>query len=375
MDESFTTSRVIADRSKVAFPNPGDNPVIIPGDGKEARYVRVEAVEQWHISNEFFGLALSEMQIYSSGENVAIGAKVSYLDIGGTRRPYNQVWDPKFLVDGFSSQNRLIELDQWLDDLEERKSLDLRIQQIEALNLQSTEATMTGVLATGTSAIGALLALFVFNIVRRRRLLLKNQRELRDRISRDLHDDLGSRLGGMRMISESLLNDPDLTPSVREDIDIIYQASGEANHAMRDIVWLLDNKESSRAKLVRHMRQLTPSVLGHLTHQFYSDDVPEQELDFEFRRQVLFSFKECLTNVIKHAEARQVYCHVGGDEERFIFEVRDDGKGFIVESAKGGHGIENLGARTASIGGSVRIHSQPGKGTKVILNTPVRLRK
>ena len=179
----------------------------------------------------------------------------------------------------------------------------------------------------------------------------------------------------MRLISESLLKDPDLSATTREDIDMIYRASGEANHAMRDIVWLLDTKEASRAKLVRHMRQLAPSVLGHLDFQFDADEVPEQKLEFEFRRQILFSFKECLTNVAKHAEARQVYCHIGGDEKRFTFQVRDDGKGFILKDAKGGHGMGNLNTRASSIGGSIQIDSRPGEGTQVIMDTPVRMRR
>jgi signal transduction histidine kinase len=374
-DNDFSQARIIADRSALAYPNPGDNPVIIPGDGQAARFIRLETEELWHITNQSFALALSEMQVYEAGKNIATEAEVSYLDIGGIKSPFNLVWNPEYLVDGFSSQNRLIELDQWLYNLEERKSLDLRINQLEIQNRKSAEATTTGMLATGTLTIGILLALIVFSRKRRRTQLLNKQRELRNRISRDLHDDLGSRLGGMRLISESLLKDPDLSATTREDIDMIYRASGEANHAMRDIVWLLDTKEASRAKLVRHMRQLAPSVLGHLDFQFDADEVPEQKLEFEFRRQILFSFKECLTNVAKHAEARQVYCHIGGDEKRFTFQVRDDGKGFILEDAKGGHGIGNLNTRASSIGGSVQIDSRPGEGTQVIMDTPVRMRR
>ncbi|MEM9157407.1 MAG: histidine kinase [Verrucomicrobiota bacterium] len=374
-DRNFKDYRVIADRTKAWFPNPGDNPVILPGDGQPARYVRLEAVELWHITNNSYSLALSEMQVYESGVNVAMGSKVRYYDIGGIREPFSRYWNEAFLVDGFSSQNRLIELDEWLDDLEERKALDLEIGELEAENQRLAESTVAGLLASSTATVGTLAILFVFNLVRRRRMLLAKQRELRDRISRDLHDDLGSRLGGMRLLSESLLSDPDLAPAVREDIDIICRASGEANHAMRDIVWLLDNNESSRAKLVAHMRQLAPSGLGHMEHEFHFNEAPEQLLDFEFRRQVLFSYKECLTNVIKHADAKTVFCSLGGDEKRFTFEVRDDGKGFKLEDAKLGHGIGNLTTRANSIGGSVRIESQLGEGTQVIFEAPIRLRR
>ena len=286
-----------------------------------------------------------------------------------------KLWNPAYLVDGFSSQNRLIELDEWLDGLEERKTLDQKIRQLEIEIGQAAETTILGILLVGIGLVGTLLTLIVLTIIRRRRLVLRKQRELRNRISRDLHDDLGSRVGGMRLISENLLHDPDLPASLREDIYMIYKASGEANDAMGDIVWLLGTSVSSRANMVDHMRQLMPSVLGRLKHQFRVSEVPEQDLDFEFRRQVLFSFRECLGNVTKHADAQQVICHVGGDEKRFTFEVRDDGKGFDLEKAKGGHGLENLRIRAASIGGSIEIHSSLGQGTRVILDTPVRQRK
>ena len=375
MNPNLSPARIIGDHSTIAFPNPGDNPVIIPGDGKPARFIRVEAVELWHITNQVFSLALSEMQVFEDMKNVALGAKVTPLDIGGFRPPFNKVWNPAYLVDGFSSQNRLIDLGEWLDGLEERRKLDRDIQQLDTEIQQAVESTVAGLLVTSTGLIGTLLTMVVITLVRRRRLLLKKQRELRNQISRDLHDDLGSRVGGMRLISENLLHDPDLPASLREDIYMIYRASGEANDAMGDIVWLLDTNESSRAKMVDHMRQLMPSVLGRLEHQFRVSEVPEQDLDFEFRREVLFSFRECLGNVTKHADAQQVICHVGGDEKRFTFEVRDDGKGFDLEKAKGGHGLENLRIRAASIGGSIEIHSSQGQGTRVILDAPVRQRK
>lgn len=375
MNPNLSPARTIGDYSTVAFPNPGDNPVIIPGDGKPARFIRVEAEELWHITNQVFSLALSEMQVFEDRHNLAREAEVSFLDIGATNAPFYKLWNPAYLVDGFSSQNRLIELDEWLDGLEERKTLDQKIRQLEIENRQATETTILGILLVGTGLVGTLLTLIVFTIIRRRRLVLRKQRELRNRISRDLHDDLGSRVGGMRLISENLLHDPDLPASLREDIYMIYRASGEANDAMGDIVWLLDTSESSRAKMVDHMRQLMPSVLGRLEHQFRVGKVPEQDLDFDFRRQILFSFRECLGNVTKHAEAHRVICHVGGDEKRFTFEVRDDGKGFDLEKADYGHGLENLRTRAVSIGGSVEIHSSPGRGTRVILDTPVRQRR
>ena len=157
------------------------------------------------------------------------------------------------------------------------------------------------------------------------------------------------------------------------DLDLIHRASREATDAMRDIVWLLDNSESSRTKLISHIRQMTPSILGTVQCEFTVDDGPEQSLDFDFRRQILFAFKECLGNAAKHANAQRVSCHIGGDSNRFSFEIKDDGKGFVVKEIRRGHGLNNLRSRAAALDGSVTVASQPGEGTRVIFDVPVKM--
>ena len=77
----------------------------------------------------------------------------------------------------------------------------------------------------------------------------EQQEAIRSRIARDLHDDLGSRLGGMRLLSENLLQEETLPKTMRMDLDLLHRSSGEATDAMRDIVWVLDTRERSLSKL------------------------------------------------------------------------------------------------------------------------------
>lgn len=98
-------------------------------------------------------------------------------------------------------------------------------------------------------------------------------------------------------------------------------------------------------------------------------------MDFDYRRQILFAFKECLANVVKHSGAGCVHCLIGGGVKRFKFEVCDDGEGFSLEEAGRGHGLKNLRNRAEILDGSVTIVSQPGEGTRVIFDTPVRIER
>ncbi|PHR86411.1 MAG: hypothetical protein COA78_38005 [Blastopirellula sp.] len=368
----FASPYVIADHTEIAFPNPGDNPVILPTSDVMVSYIRLEAEELWHISNGKYALALAEMQVYEKGHNIAKGATVTASDVF-TKPPFDRVWKPEFLVDGYSSQNQLIELDQWLKGLDERAKSEREIDRIQARVQSTVEGTTNTLLILAAGLIATLVALTVSIWVRRKRALARQRDEMRTRISRDLHDDLGSRLGGMRLISESMLTQPELPSAMLGDLDLIHRASREATDAMRDIVWLLDNSESSRTKLISHIRQMTPSILGTVQCEFTVDDGPEQPLDFDFRRQILFAFKECLGNAAKHANAKRVSCHIGGGAKRFTFEVDDDGKGFVVEKTSRGHGLNNLRSRATALGGSVTVSSQPGEGTRVIFDVPVRM--
>ena len=370
----FASREVIADHTEIAFPNPGDNPVILRADGITASAIRLEAEELWHVSQQRYSLALAEFQVYSEGRNIAATATVSASDVFA-RPPFDRVWKPEFLTDGFSSQNRLTELDQWLEGLEQREEMEREFARIQSRVRQRVESTTSALLMLAVGLIATLAAFALFSLGRRKQALAAQRDEMRARIARDLHDDLGSRLGGMRLISESMLTNPGLPASMHDDIGLIHRASQEATDAMRDIVWLLDNSESSRAKLIRHIREMTPSILGGMEFDFTVDDAPEQQLDFDFRRQVLFAFKECLANTLKHAEANRVDCHFGGDAKRFTFDVRDDGRGFSVEGVEGGYGLRNLSNRAHALDGSVTLSSKPGEGTRVLFDVPVKIKR
>lgn len=368
----FASSEVIADHTSIAFPNPGDNPVILPAKDVTADFIRLEVTELWHISQGLYSLALAEVQVYENGHNVAAGATVTASDVF-TQAPYDRVWKPEFLVDGYSSQNELIEYDRWLDGLAERAQAEGEIDRIEDRVQSTVEGTINAILVLAAALIIILAALTGITLFRRKRALARQSDEMRSRIARDLHDDLGSRLGGIRLISESMLALGNLPFEVQDDLKLIHLASQEAGDAMRDIVWLLDNSERSRSKLVAHMREVSPSILGRVECEFTVDESPEQQLDFDFRRQVLFAFKECLANVAKHANATHVYCLVNGGARRFAFEVRDDGDGFITEDVRGGYGLRNLSDRAKSLGGSVSLDSRPGEGTCVLFDVPVKI--
>ena len=210
--------------------------------------------------------------------------------------PFLDVWQPEYLVDGFSSQNRLISLQNWLTGLEERRNVESQIAALNTTITSRIEQTLRWVLGLFTTIVIGSLGLVALLILRRKQALTQQQESLRARIARDLHDDLGSRLGGMRLLSESLLHSDELPSSFQQDIDLLHRSSGEATDAMRDIVWLLDTRERSLEKLRQQLKLLVPSILGSVAWEFHIDEDPDAEVAFEFRRQVILAFRESLNN-------------------------------------------------------------------------------
>jgi mono/diheme cytochrome c family protein len=100
-DEKFASFETLADHTQADVANPGDQPVTFAG-GMKARYVRVTAQKLWKRSNDYV-FALGEMQVYSAGKNVALGAEVTALDSIEAGR-----WSVRYVVDDYTSRNRLL---------------------------------------------------------------------------------------------------------------------------------------------------------------------------------------------------------------------------------------------------------------------------
>jgi signal transduction histidine kinase len=195
---------------------------------------------------------------------------------------------------------------------------------------------------------------------------------LREQIARDLHDDIGSNLGGIMLLSEAAaLHTRD--DQSREDFGLIRSAADEASTSMRDIVWLIRGGHTSLRELLAKMRESALRILGgeNVSIAIEPAEHEERELSLLFRRHVLLSFKETLNNIRKHAEATEVSASIQLNARTFAFTVRDNGKGFDRDlTGQLGHGLANLKRRAERLGGSVRIESHPGKGTTVTFQAP-----
>ena len=192
--------------------------------------------------------------------------------------------------------------------------------------------------------------------------------EVRTRIARDVHDQLGSDLTKLVMLStearEVAKTDVSELPAIANDIERI---AGEANRSLGDIVWAIDPHHDSLAGLTERVRAHCERMLKWSKVEHTIDCVhegPDRSLDPATKRDIYLMLREALNNAIKYAHAKHISVRFHTSAAQVEFEVKDDGVGMDVDGSSG-HGLGNMRARAERIGGSLDVRSIAGQGTRI----------
>lgn len=200
----------------------------------------------------------------------------------------------------------------------------------------------------------------------------KNVR-LREHIARDLHDEMGSTLSSISMLSETALvhlqRDID-----RKRFDVIGERTRQVMDTMSDIVWSINPRNDSMENVLRRMKEFAVETLEarNMRLHFEADTTLSLlKLPMEQRKDFYLIFKESLNNAAKYAQGSDVWVSVKKENGFFTFEVRDNGQGFDPTQVKMGNGLWNMQQRAERLGGKIDIKSVVGTGTQVALSIPV----
>ena len=370
IDADFAQPQMLFDQTRADFVNPAENPVVIPARGAHARYIRVTATRLWERSNDFI-FALSELQVYSGGKNAAFGAAVSSLD-----SIERGSWTSPFLVDGFNSQHPLVEPSGWLRDLSQRREAALKLAAAETRQQHLAASLARSALrwlAGSFLLFGAAAGLAAH---RARRHRGREVERLRQRIAGDLHDEIGSNLGSIALLSEMALQQP---AGAHSDLTEINRVARETAASMRDIVWLIKPGANTPEDLIAKFRETAGVMLAGLDWHLDCQSLASS-LCLECKRHALLIFKEALYNIRKHAAAKHVAIRLAKRDGLLTMEIADDGVGFnpgpvsavaglseAGKSVSAGHGLESLRQRAQAMGGGLEIESAPGKGARIIV--------
>ena len=194
----------------------------------------------------------------------------------------------------------------------------------------------------------------------------------RTRVARDLHDGAGQVLTAIRIDLEVLGASLEPDSASHRRLAGTERLVDEAIEELRRIAVALRPAPLDRLLLVESLEELARAMASRsgLEVSFEADPVPGS-LPAVVESSAYRIVQEGLTNVVRHADARRVEVRVSFDGTRLGLEVRDDGRGFELDGAHAGLGLENMKERMTLIGGDLAVESAPGCGSVLRATIPV----
>jgi len=197
---------------------------------------------------------------------------------------------------------------------------------------------------------------------------------VRTRIATDLHDDIGSSLSQIAILSEVARRQANQGEfGAGDQLSLIARISRESVDAMSDIVWAINPQRDSLGDLTGRMRRFAGEIFPGRDIEFkFRASVPEQDIKLgaEVRRQTYLIFKECVNNIVRHSACAEADIELRLDGPLMVMKLADNGKGFDPAKVKAGHGLASMHRRAAALDGELHIASNNGRGTVVTLRIP-----
>jgi signal transduction histidine kinase len=227
-------------------------------------------------------------------------------------------------------------------------------------------------------------AVFFFLLLRiqykRKRLYQKQllQKEFKTReesflqISRDLHDEIGSSLSGINMLSQlaqQQLQEQN-TEAANHLLFKINTYTNEVIDKVSDMAWLLKPNEESLYILLEKIKTYGFTTAGSKNIRLQFTELPEafgKELSIGQRKAIYLISKEAINNAVKYADCKNIDYKISLSGNKIILYIEDDGKGFAISESVQGNGLKNMQARAKEINAVFSIQSIPGKGTTLEL--------
>jgi signal transduction histidine kinase len=200
-------------------------------------------------------------------------------------------------------------------------------------------------------------------------LLQTRMQHIRNKIAQDLHDDIGSTLSSISILSDLAIRGNSGTQSL-ETMNEIKDSSLLLMERMDDIVWSINPRNDSLENLLMRIRHFATTLFEAKGIDYTIDiqqHVDEVRLPIEYRQHIYLILKEAINNLVKYAQASQAVIEVSFDQRYLQLCVRDNGCGFEIAGSLRGNGITGMQRRADLMNARVLIASAPGKGTEIRL--------
>lgn len=218
--------------------------------------------------------------------------------------------------------------------------------------------------------VAVLLGIAAVTVAYRLRVasLLRVQ-QMRLNIASDLHDEIGSNLASIAVLADLVRHRTGLPPTAAGHLLDISRAARSTSDALRDIVWFVNPEHDTTDNAIDRLEGIAAKLLAGMNYTFLVDDHSvSKKLPMTFRRDLVLIYKELLSNIVRHASAKNISIWVGDHEGRLSLRISDDGRGFDPQRPSSGNGLITMRRRASQIGATLDIRSEPGKGTTATLS-------
>ncbi len=218
-------------------------------------------------------------------------------------------------------------------------------------------------------------AISIVYIIYRYRLhqLLKLEK-LRSRISSDLHDDIGSTLSSISILSEVAIHENDNKQS-RNMVKEIKESSVLLMEKMDDIIWSVNPKNDSLENLMIRIKRFASNLFEAKDIDYsidIDDSIRDISLSMDYRQHIYLILKEAINNLVKYSECTNASIQIKKEQGILKISIADNGKGFIYKKINTGNGLLNMKERAQLINAELKIESAPGEGTKILIYSKIK---
>ena len=235
--------------------------------------------------------------------------------------------------------------------------------------------------------IGVLLEIFFFNIAifkkwnyQEKQLFLQQVEKklaiekVRNQISSQLHDDIGSTLSGVSMYSHlaTTLLEKGEQDNAKKSLRIIQNSTDEMVQKLSDLVWSVNPNQDSLQMVFERLEQYGFDMCNTKNMQFKTSIITcHFNLPTENHYQLYLFCKEAINNAVKYSEAGLLELTVKESNHLLEISISDNGKGFDIENVKRGNGLNNMHKRADELGADFDIQSKTGAGSLISLKLKI----
>jgi two-component system, NarL family, sensor histidine kinase UhpB len=220
--------------------------------------------------------------------------------------------------------------------------------------------------------LGVAVSAWLLNRSKLRRL--QEAQNLRKRIAQDLHDEVGSTLSSISLLSghtDKLLSD-NRPETAQKMVQKIYTDARQILESIDEIIWTINPGNDSLQRIMLRLQEYAQPLMESQNIRFSFETDPtltDLPISMEVRRNLYLIGKEAINNLVKYSYATQATVRFEYQKGQLLMRIEDNGRGFDTTQVSIRNGQESMNRRAEAMGGSLEVRSAPEQGTRLVLTT------